>query len=207
MIRKAGRMGRRKVLGLLAGAVSGLLAARPAWAGDKPAAMDAITAIKTRRSVRAYTAEPVTDAQVEEILRCGMQAPSACNEQPWQFVVVRDKAILAKVGGINPYAAYAKNAPVAILVAGDLSLDKCGGYWIEDTSACAQNMLLAAHAMGLGAVWTGIYPLPERVAAFRALLKMPETTTPMALLVIGHPAELPAPKDRYRPDRVHHDVW
>ena len=195
------------MLGLLAGAAPALLLAAKARAGDAPAALDALTAIKTRRSVRAYTAEPVSDALVEEILRCGMQAPSACNEQPWQFVVLRDKAILAKVGGINPYAAYAKNAPVAILVAGDQALDKCGGYWIEDTSACAENMLLAAHALGLGAVWTGIFPLPERVAAFRALLKMPETVTPMALLVMGHPAEHPAPQDRYRPDRVHHDMW
>lgn len=195
------------MLGLLAGAAPALLLAAKARAGDAPAALDALTAIKTRRSVRAYTAEPVSDALVEEILRCGMQAPSACNEQPWQFVVLRDKAILAKVGGINPYAAYAKNAPVAILVAGDQAFDKCGGYWIEDTSACAENMLLAAHALGLGAVWTGIFPLPERVAAFRALLKMPETVTPMALLVMGHPAEHPAPQDRYRPDRVHHDMW
>lgn len=200
-------LGRRRLLGLLAATAPAVLWAGRAAAQDKPAGLDALAAIKTRRSVRAYTADPVTDAQVEEILRCGMQAPSACNQQPWQFVVVREKATLARVGGINPYAAYAKAAPVAILVAGDLSLEKCGGYWIEDTSACAQNMLLAAHALGLGAVWTGIYPLPERVEAFRALLAMPENVTPMALLVIGHPAEQPAPQDRYRPERVHREKW
>ena len=207
MIRATKRLGRRRVLGLLAAAAPTLLLAGQAGADDKPAAMDAIAAIKTRRSVRAYTAEPVTDAKVGEILRCGMQAPSACNEQPWQFVVVRDKETLGKDSGINPYAAYAKNAPVAILVADDLSLEKCGGYWIEDTSACAENMLLAAHALGLGAVWTGIFPLPERVAAFRALLKMPETVTPMALLVMGYPAEHPAPKDRFLPERIHREKW
>ncbi|MEA4855738.1 nitroreductase family protein [Solidesulfovibrio sp.] len=200
-------LGRRRLLGLLAATAPAVLWAGRAAAQDKPAGLDALAAIKTRRSVRAYTADPVTDAQVEEILRCGMQAPAACNQQPWQFVVVRERATLAKVGGINPYAAYAKAAPVAILVAGDLSLEKCGGYWIEDTSACAQNMLLAAHALGLGAVWTGIYPLPERVEAFRALLAMPENVTPMALLVIGHPAEQPAPQDRYRPERVHREKW
>lgn len=201
------KLGRRRMLGLLAATAPAVLLAGRATAQDNPADQDAIACMKNRRSVRAYTAEPVTDAQVEEILRCGMQAPSACNEQPWQFVVVRDKATLGRVGGINPYAAYAKNAPVAILVAGDVSLDKCGGYWIEDVSACAQNMLLAAHALGLGAVWTGIYPLPERVEAFRALLRLPETVTPMALLVIGHPAEHPAPQDRYRPERVHRETW
>jgi nitroreductase len=207
MIREGRGIVRRRVLGLLAGVLPAVLLAGRARAEDKPAAMDAIRAIKTRRSVRAFTAEPVSDAQVEEILACGMQAPSACNEQPWQFVVIRDKAILEKVGGINPYAAYAKNAPVAILVAGDTSLDKCGGYWVQDCSACAQNMLLAAHALGLGAVWTGIYPLPERVEAFGKLLHMPDTVTPMALLVIGHPAETPAPQNRYRADRVHRDGW
>ncbi len=199
---------RRQVLAWLAGLVPAALLTREAWAQDtKPGTMDALAAIKTRRSVRAYTAEPVSDAMVEEILTCGMQAPSACNEQPWQFVVVRDKALLAKVGGINPYAAYAKNAPVAVLVAGDTTLDKCGGYWVQDCSACAQNMLLAAHALGLGAVWTGIYPLPERVEAFGRLFGLPETVTAMALLVIGHPAETPAPQKRYKADRVHRDGW
>ena len=204
---KTRRMPRRRMLGLLAAAAPAVLLASRAGAQDKAAPMDAIAAIKTRRSVRTYTDAPVSDALVEEVLRCGMQAPSACNEQPWQFVVVRDTATLAKVGGINPYAAYAKNAPVAILVAGDLGLDKCGGYWIEDTSACAENMLLAAHALGLGAVWTGIYPLPERVEAFRALFGMPENVTPMALLVMGYPAEHPAPKDRFLPERIHREKW
>lgn len=201
---------RRRVLGWLAGIVPAAFVASRAAAAEVPAfpaSMDAIGAIMTRRSVRAYSAEPVADELVEKILACGMQAPSACNEQPWQFVVVRDKAILGKVGSINPHAAYAVKAPVAILVAGDTSLDKCGGYWVEDCSACAQNMLLAAHALGLGAVWTGIYPLPERVEAFGKLLGLPATVTPMALLVLGHPAETPAPQNRYRPDRVHRDGW
>jgi len=171
------------------------------------AAMSALEAIKTRRSVRRFTAEPVTDEQVRTLLACGMQAPSACNEQPWQFVVLRDREQLAKVGGINPYAAYAKNAPVAILVAGDTRLEKCQGYWFEDCSACAENMLLAAHALGLGAVWTGIYPLPERVAGFQKLCGLPPAVIPLALLVVGHPAETPAPQDRFRSDRVHRDRW
>lgn len=170
-------------------------------------AMGALEAIRTRRSVRVYTEAPVEDALVRQILACGMQAPSACNEQPWQFVVVRDKALLRQVGAINPYAGYAKSAPVAILVAGDKTLDKCGGYWIEDCSACAQNMLLAAHALGLGAVWTGIFPLPERIAGFQKLFGLPDTVVPLALLVMGHPASRPAPQDRFRADRVHNDRW
>jgi nitroreductase len=169
--------------------------------------MDALTAIKTRRSVRAYTAEPVADETVREILRCGMQAPSACNEQPWQFVVIRDKTLLTKAGEINPYAKFAKNAPVAVLVCGDLRLDKCQGYWVQDCSNCAMSMLLAAHAMGLGAVWTGIYPLGDRVEGFRKLCGLPHEVTPMALLVIGHPAAQPKPEDRFKPERIHTDRW
>jgi len=199
---------RRRLLRLLAGLplVCSFGAGR-ALAEEGPTAMSAIAAIKTRRSVRRFTAEAVSDELLHTILACGMQAPSACNEQPWQFVVLRDRALLAKVGGINPYAAYAKNAPVAILVAGDTRLEKCAGYWPEDCSACAQNMLLAAHALGLGAVWTGIYPLPERIAGFQKLCGLPDTVIPLALLVLGYPAETPAPQDRFRPDRVHRDRW
>lgn len=178
-----------------------------ALAGGAPAPMPALDAIKTRRSVRRFTSEPVAAELVDAILACGMQAPSACNEQPWQFVILRDRALLAKVGGINPYAAYAKDAPLAILVAGDTRLEKCPGYWVEDCSACAENMLLAAHALGLGAVWTGIYPLPERMTGFQKLCALPDAVVPLALLVLGHPAETPAPQDRFRPDRVHRDHW
>jgi len=200
---------RRRLLRWLAVLPVGLpFAATEALAAETASApLSALDAIRTRRSVRAYTEAPVSDALVEEIIACGMQAPSACNEQPWQFVVVRDKALLAKVGGIHPHAAYAKNAPVAVLVAGDTTLDKCGGYWVQDCSACAENMLLAAHALGLGAVWTGIYPLSERIAAFQALFALPETVTPLALLVMGHPASTPAPQNRLRRERIHHDRW
>jgi len=140
--------------GLLGLAATGGQECRAAASQD----LGVLNALKTRRSVRKYTAAPVEEDLVREILRCGMQAPSACNEQPWQFVVLRNKALLAKVGGINPYAKFAKDAPVAILVCGDMRLDKCQGYWVQDCSNCAMNMLLAAHALGLGAVWTGIYP-------------------------------------------------
>jgi len=200
--------GRRGLLGLMAAAIPAALLAPLALARAADAKpMDALTAIKTRRSVRTYTAEPVADETVREILRCGMQAPSACNEQPWQFVVIRDKTILTKAGEINPYAKFAKNAPVAVLVCGDLRLDKCQGYWVQDCSNCAMSMLLAAHAMGLGAVWTGIYPLGDRVEGFRKLCGLPREVTPMALLVIGHPAAQPKPEDRFKAERIHTDRW
>lgn len=201
---------RRKALELLAlGAPAALLAsgAQAKEPGVQAGGMGTLEAIKTRRSVRQYTAEPVSDETVREILRCGMQAPSACNEQPWQFVVIRDRATLAKAGTINPYAKMAKEAPVAILVCGDLRLDKCQGYWVQDCSNCAMSMLLAAHALGLGAVWTGIYPLGERVEGFRALCGLPAEVTPLALLVMGHPATAPKAENRFKEERIHLDQW
>ena len=103
--------------------------------------MEILQAIKTRRSIRKYQDKAIPTEVIKDILEAAMFAPSAGNEQPWQFVVVRKRELLEKVGGINPYAAFAKNAPVAILVAGDTTLEKCPGYWAEDCSACAQNMI------------------------------------------------------------------
>lgn len=176
-------------------------------AAPAPAApMDAITCLKTRRSVRAYTDAPITDGQLREILACGMQAPSAHNEQPWQFVVVRDRALLDQAGQVTGSGAL-KSAALAILVCGDASLAKSGDYWIQDCANCAMNMLLAAHAQGLGAVWLGGYPQPDRTAGYKKVFALPDTITPLALLAMGHPATTPEPQDRFRPERIHTDRW
>jgi nitroreductase len=169
--------------------------------------MDPLTAILTRRSVRAYTERPVAEDTLRAVLRAGMSAPSAGNEQPWVFVVIRDKAALARAGEINPYAAMAAKAPLAVLVCGDTTLDRYGGFWPLDCAACTQNMLLAAHALGLGAVWTGIWPLPERIDGFRTLAGLPSFIIPLALVVLGHPAERPGPEDRFKEDRIHQERW
>jgi nitroreductase len=136
-----------------------------------------------------------------------MSAPSAGNQQPWQFVVITDAQILDQVPTIHPYAAMAKGAPLAILVCGDRTLEKYPGYWVQDCSAAVQNLLLAAHGKGLGAVWTGIYPLSDRVAKFKELCLLPEQVIPLALVVIGYPAQTLAAEDRFRTDRVHRNTW
>ncbi|MBG0776254.1 MAG: nitroreductase family protein [Desulfovibrionaceae bacterium] len=169
--------------------------------------MDALECILTRRSVRAYTPEPVTDAEIRTLLEAAMAAPSACNQQPWEFVVVRDRETLAKVGTINPHARMAAKAPLGILVCGDATLEKCPGFWVQDCAAAVENLLLAARAMGLGAVWTAVFPVEERIAGYRALFGVPERVTPMAFLVVGHPAEEQKPAERYNPQRVHRDAW
>lgn len=209
MIRKTSP-GRRLVLrgavalplALCAGAAQ---AASEAW--TPPGEMDALTAILTRRSVRSFTDRDVSEETLRAVLRAGMSAPSAGNEQPWTFVVIRDRETLARAGAINPYAAYAVKAPVSVLVCGDTTLDRHGGFWPLDCAACTQNMLLAAHALGLGAVWTGIWPLQERVEGFRALAGLPSFVVPLALVVLGYPAERPGPAERFKEERIHRERW
>ncbi len=169
--------------------------------------MELFEALKTRRSIRKFTDEPVSDDELKTVLEAAMMAPSAGNAQPWQFIVVTEQEKLEKIGSINPYAAMAARAPVSILVCGDLSLEKFPGYWVQDCSAAVENMLLAIHGLGLGAVWTGVHPLKERIKGFRDLLGLPEQIQPLAFLVIGHPDQQLKSESRYREDRIHHNQW
>lgn len=169
--------------------------------------MDALHAIHTRRSIRKFKTDAVDDSDVVEILSAAMMAPSSGNAQPWQFVVITERAKLDGIVAIHHYAAMAAQAPLAILVCGDLSLEKYSGFWVQDCSAAMQNLLLATHAKGLGAVWAGVYPVAERVAGFRALFHLPAHIIPLGLAVIGHPDQNPASKSRFRPERVHRNVW
>lgn len=169
--------------------------------------MDVFEAIYNRRSIRKYEDRDVPQELVRELLGAAMMAPSAGNAQPWQFVVIDDREKLAATKDINPYAAMAKGAPLGILVCGDLSLEKYPGYWVQDCSAAVQNILLAAHAKGLGAVWTGIHPIEERVSGFRNSFKLPENVIPLALIVLGWPAQEAKPKDRYKEERIHMNEW
>ncbi len=169
--------------------------------------MDLFEAIHHRRSVRKFEDRPVSEDHVRKMLEAAMMAPSAGNQQPWQFIVVRDRERLGKVKSINPYAGMAEEAPLGILVCGDLRLEKFEGFWVQDCSACIQNLLLAVHGLGLGAVWTGIYPMVERVNGFRDLFGLPEQVIPLALVVIGHPAERIKSDSRYREDRIRQDHW
>lgn len=169
--------------------------------------METLEAIRTRRSIRKYRDEPVAEEAVERVLRAAMMAPSARNCQPWHFVVIDDRELLAKIPQINPNAAMAAGAPLSILVCGDLELEHPSGYWVVDCAAAVQNLLLAAHAEGLGAVWTGVYPRQERMAGFARLLGLPDNVQAHSLVVLGHPAEQPVTQDRYRPDRVRRNRW
>lgn len=169
--------------------------------------MNTLEAIRTRRSVRSFTSKTVPKELIEELLHAGMSAPSAGNQQPWQFVVVDDRRILDAIMAVNPNAKMCKEAQAAVLVCGDTTKEKYPGFWVQDCSAAAQNILLAAHEKGLGAVWTGIYPIPERVSGFRALFKLPEHVIPLCLIPLGFPAKEAQPIDRYQKERVHQNGW
>lgn len=169
--------------------------------------MEAIDAILTRRSVRRYTDRPVADEVVTLLLRAAMAAPSAQNQQPWQFIVVRDRPLLEKMAEVSQYAKMLRHAQVAVVVCGDLRDERIPGFWVEDCAAATQNLLLAAHALGLGAVWIGVYPREERVGRLRDLFCLPDDVIPFAVVSIGYPAEDLGPADRFRIDRIHLDKW
>ena len=172
--------------------------------------MDIQTAILTRRSTRKFTSDPVGEEMLETLLRAAMSAPSAGDEQPWHFLVIKDGEMLSRIPQINPNAAPAANTTTAVLALGDLGLERYPGYWVLDLAAACENLLLAAHGLGLGAVWTGIYPDQDRMKGFRKMFKLPKDIMPHSLILIGHPvndgiySERP---DRFRKDRVHYDHW
>ena len=169
--------------------------------------MDALEAIHTRRSIRKYLDRTVPEELVQKLLAAAMQAPSARNEQPWQFVIIDDRAMLAEIPGFMPNAAMAAEARLAILVCGDLDLEKSPGYWMVDCAAVVENMLLAAHALGLGAVWCGVYPREQRMASLKRLLGLPDNVLAHSLVVLGHPGEQVPAVDRYLPERMRRNHW
>jgi nitroreductase len=162
--------------------------------------------IMTRRSIRQYTDQPVPDAVVTQLLRAAMAAPSAKNQQPWHFVVVRDRHLLEGIAQSTPYSGMTRGAQVAVVVCAVVD-EKDPGYWPQDCSAATENLLLAANSLGLGAVWLGFYPLPERLEKMRSLLGIPEDVIPFSVVPIGYPAEHPTPADRYDSARVHLERW
>lgn len=164
-------------------------------------------AILNRKSIRKYKDIKVSDEVVEALLKAGMAAPSAVNEQPWEFIVLRDKEIMKKITEVHPYSKMLLNTDVAIVVCGDKSKELVKDFWVLDCSASAENILLAAEDMGLGAVWLGVYPLDERVQAIKKLLNLPISVIPLTIIPIGYPDEERKPVDRFNTTRIHYDRW
>ncbi len=165
--------------------------------------------IATRTSIRDYEARPVEKEKIEKMLRAAMAAPTAMNKQPWHFVVVDQRNVLDALAGTNPYAKMLKKAPLAIVVCGNTDKMIEGGgrdFWIQDASAATENLLLAAHAMGLGAVWTGAYPSEERCISISKVLSLSDNLIPLNMIVVGYPAEQPQPKQKFKEENISYNV-
>ena len=169
--------------------------------------MDAMEAILTRRSVRQYSEGSISEGTVQNLLQAAMSAPSAGNQQPWQYVVIDDRSILNDIPKVHPYSGMLKQAPLAIVVCGDMDREKHKGYWVQDCSAATQNLLVAARALGLGAVWLGVYPLEDRIKGISKLLNLPESIIPLAVISIGQPAADQGEAERYDAKRIHRNKW
>lgn len=161
-----------------------------------------------RTSVRRYTDEPVADDLKVALLHAAMSAPSGVNRQPWEFILVDDKKLLESLAEALPYAKMAATAPMAIVPCGDSERFLEGvdsELWVQDLSAASENILLAAHALGLGGVWTCLYPHSDRMDAVRKILDVPDKLIPFNLIPIGHPYKATEPMDKWHPDRIYHD--
>lgn len=168
-------------------------------------ANNTLETIMTRTSIRSFTDKAVSADTIELLLRAGMAAPTAVNLQPWHFVAVNDRAKLDELGGNGRQSKMLQEATLAIVVCGNMekALEGPGqAFWIQDCSAATENILLAAHALGLGAVWTGCYPIEERVAMVSQVLGLPEHIVPLCVIVMGYPNENPEPKDKWKPENV-----
>jgi len=160
--------------------------------------------IFSRRSIRVYTDEPVTEIELQNLLEAGMAAPSASDRKPWHFVVVTDRETLCALADAHPYGKMLTRAGAAIAVCGD---PRISTWWVQDCSAATENILVAAAALGLGAVWLGCHGGPGREGAIRRVLGIPDVIGVLSLLSLGHPAEKKEPRTQYDARRVHMNQW
>jgi nitroreductase len=169
--------------------------------------METLEAIYNRRSIRKYEAKAVEEDKINKLLHAAMYAPSANNRQPWHFVVVAQREMLDAIKAVHPYAGMLATATLAILVCGDKSIEPTVDYLNTNCSAATQNLLLAAHDLGLGSVWLGVYPREARIESLVSLFKLPAHIVPISLVALGYAAETKEQPERFIPERVHYEKW
>lgn len=160
-----------------------------------------------RRSIRKYQDKKVESEKIDKLLEAAVAAPSASNEQPWHFVVIKDRKRLEQLAEIHPYAKMLKEAPLAIAVCADLNKQKHQGFWVQDCSAATQNILLEAVSLDLGAVWIGCHPAEAREKAVSEYLEVPANFKTLSLISVGYPAEEKGRVDRLSEDIIHYEKW
>lgn len=169
--------------------------------------MESIEALKTRRSIRKYRNGKIPEETISDIINCAMYSPSAFDYQPWHFIVIDEKEIFDDILKAATHAEMIRDASHTIVICGDSKLEENMGLLVQDISAATQNLLLAAHTYGLGAVWVGIYPFEEIVQGIKDLFNLPDNIVPVSMAVIGYPGEAPAQPERYKKDRIHLNEW
>ena len=169
----------------------------------------AIENIMTRTSIRQYKDQPVEQEKIDIMLKAAMAAPTAVNLQPWHFIVITNKQTIDQLSGRQP-----TNAPLLIALCGDTDKTtmpdgngKLPDFWVQDVSAATENLLLAAHALGLGAVWTGVYPIMERTAEVANVLNCPKNIIPLAVVRVGYPDEFPEPKNKFKEENISYEIF
>jgi nitroreductase len=180
-------------------------AAKPAE-GNTPTIMnETLKTIYQRKSVRNFTDKEVTKEQLETIIKAAMAAPTAINAQPWQFLVVTDKELKAKYAEGNFQADMVKKCSALVVICGDKTLgnERSWTYWDQDCSAATENLLLAVESIGLGAVWTGVYPGEDRMKTVKERFELPDNVVPLCVVLVGYPDGTDKPKDKWKPERIH----
>lgn len=185
--------------------LSALVACNGTETKESDGSNQTLETIFNRKSVRKYTERPVEKEKLETLVRAGMAAPSSRDRRPWEFVIVTDRDLLDKMGDGLPLARMLKETKQAIIVCGDTV--KSENAWQLDCSAAAQNILLAAESMGLGAVWTAAYPYPERMKIIQDALQLPEHILPLTVIPLGYPTGIEKPKDKYNKKQIHYNSW
>ena len=188
---------------------------------EAPKEKGALEVIKARTSIRSFTGEKLTEDQIHTLLDAAMAAPTDANIQPWRFIVITDDEIKAGLYQGEKHKHMVTTAGAVIVVCGETTrmvkprdaaedaepVERPNNYWFEDCSAATENLLLAATALDLGAVWLSCYPTERIVDRIRAYLGIPANVTPLAIVPVGYPAETPEPKDKWNPDNIHYDRW
>ena len=168
-----------------------------------------MNSIFERRSIRCFQNKMVSDDMIGLLLKAAMYAPSAGNEQPWEFVVIRSKKMLESLCNVHPHAKALLSCNVAIAVCGNLSRQKYSAqYWVLDSALAGQNIMLQACELGLGSVWLGVYPCKYRMENIVDLLCLPQNVMPLSIIALGYPAEIiQQPTDRFKNEKIHLESW
>lgn len=161
----------------------------------------------SRKSVRSYKPDMISDEDINYILKAAMASPTAGNAREWHFMVIKNKKTHEEIMKIHTAAQMIKNAPAAIIVCAEPNVEKFPGFWPQDAGAATQNILLAATAKGIGSVWCGIYPREERVAKFQELLNIPENIVPVSMIVLGYEDGDTPLKERWEPSKIKYETW